>query len=75
MKKHLIINGMISNHCKQRVELILNNIQGVNSAEVILDKKTAVIDFEGKFEKLIFESALEKGGYHLQEIRNPEEIQ
>ena len=70
MKKNLIINGMISNHCKQRVEKLLNEIQGILSTEVLLEKKTAVVEFEGELDIFTIEAVLQKGGYQLQEIRN-----
>lgn len=43
MEKRMLIEGMKCAHCKARVEKALQEVQGVASAEVNLETKTAVI--------------------------------
>lgn len=43
MEKKMLIEGMKCAHCKARVEKALQEVQGVASAEVNLETKTAVI--------------------------------
>ena len=44
MKKVLTVNGMMCAHCKANVEKALNALEGVASAEVNLEEKTATVE-------------------------------
>ena len=65
MKKEIMIEGMTCGHCKMRVENALKEVVGVNEAEVVLDKKIALVDFaEGTSIEQLTE-AVEEAGYRV----------
>ena len=43
MEKKMLIEGMMCNHCKARVEKALSEVEGVTEAAVSLEEKTATI--------------------------------
>jgi len=69
MKKELIIEGMSCNHCKMSVEKELNALDQVESAEVFLDEKKAVVEFKEKVSKEVLEKVIDEAGYKLIEIK------
>jgi Cu+-exporting ATPase len=69
MKKELIIEGMSCNHCKMRVEKELNALDQVESAEVILEEKKAVVEFKEEVSKDVLEKVIDEAGYKLVEVK------
>ena len=69
MKKELIIEGMSCNHCKMSVEKELNALDQVESAEVFLDEKKAVVEFKEEVSKDVLEKVIDEAGYKLVEVK------
>ncbi len=67
MKKIIKIEGMSCNHCKAKVEKVLNDIAGV-SAKVNLKKKEAVVSFDADISNTIFKDAVKEAGYEAVSI-------
>lgn len=66
--KKLVINGMMCNHCKARVEKVLSEVEGVTSAIVTLDQKTADVTCSSDVNAETLKEAVEKAGYEVVEI-------
>ena len=63
MKKIMTINGMSCEHCKNRVETVLKEINGVKNAKVDLKKKTATVSCEAEISDDILENAVKEAGF------------
>lgn len=66
-KEQLIIKGMHCSGCADRVSTVLNELQGVRSAEVSLDEEQAVVEFDSNktgFDRM--KEAIEKAGYNIE---------
>lgn len=68
-KKTLIVEGMTCDHCKNRVEKCINEIDGA-AAKVNLKKKEAIVSLEKGIGDEIIRAAIEKAGYEVVEIRS-----
>ena len=68
MKKIITVEGMSCMHCVNRVKTALESIKGVDSAEVSLEKKEAVITGEDIPAEVI-KKAIEDQGYKVIEIK------
>lgn len=68
MKKTFIIEGMHCEHCKRRVEEVINDIQGV-SGSVNLKNNEAVIFYESKVADDIIKNKIERAGYKIIKIK------
>lgn len=68
MTKKIIIEGMTCGHCAMHVEEALKDIDGVKSAKVDLEAKTAVVDLEKEVENDKIKSAVEEVGYEATKI-------
>lgn len=66
-KKVVIIDGMTCEHCKNRVERVLNDLDGV-SAKVNLGKREAIVSFEKETEDEVIRNMIEKAGYEVIDI-------
>lgn len=66
MKKVIQIKGMMCEHCKKKVEDILNNLSGIKSVKVNLDKKNATI--VGDIEDATITNAIKNAGYTVEGI-------
>lgn len=66
--KTVIIEGMSCEHCKNRVEQRINDIDGA-AAKVNLKKKRAIISLEKDVSDELLCSVIEKAGYEVVEIR------
>lgn len=64
MKKVMKIEGMSCNHCKMRVEKALSSLEGVSSAVVDLDNKSATVEGEGLADEILTE-AVDDAGYDV----------
>lgn len=67
-KKVITIEGMTCEHCKNRVEKCINDIDGA-AAKVNLSKKEAVVSYEKHVDDETICAAIEKAGYTVLEIR------
>lgn len=68
MKKTLLVEGMMCQHCVAHVTKALQSVQGVASVEVDLKKKTAVVELNEAVENETFVSAVAEAGYEVKKI-------
>lgn len=66
--KTIKIEGMHCNHCKMAVEKVLNKIDGIEKAEVDLDKKQAIIQTNKEVSNDQIKVAIEDEGFEVVEI-------
>ena len=59
----LNIEGMTCAHCVKRVTRALEDLKGVKSAKVSLEKKTAVVEHDGSVTAGEMTAAVEDAGY------------
>ena len=65
----LKIEGMHCTGCSNRLEKVLNNIEGVTSAQVNFDEKSAIVNFdEGKVTIEKIKENIEDAGFSAEEI-------
>ena len=65
----LKIEGMHCTGCSNRLEKVLNNIEGVTSAQVNFDEKSAIVNFdEGKVTIEKIKENIENAGFTAEEI-------
>ena len=57
----LSVEGMMCNHCKQRVEQALKAVPGVTDAVADVEKKTATVT--GDADRAVLVAAVEQAGY------------
>ena len=67
-KKTVIIEGMTCDHCKNRVEKSINDIDGA-AAKVNLKKKEAIVSLEKDVSDEQILAAVEKAGYTVVSIQ------
>lgn len=67
-RKIVIIEGMTCEHCKNRVEKCINDMDGA-AAKVNLKKKQAIVSLEKDVSDEQIKTAIEKAGYTVVEIR------
>lgn len=67
-QKTVIIEGMTCDHCKNRVEKCINDMDGA-AAKVNLKKKQAIVSLEKDVSDEQIKTAIEKVGYTVVEIR------
>ncbi|MBQ8556483.1 MAG: heavy-metal-associated domain-containing protein [Clostridia bacterium] len=63
MEKKLLVEGMMCNHCKMSVEKVLCAVEGVTSAVVDLDAKTATVECAASVTDEALFAAVEKKGF------------
>ena len=68
-KKEIIIEGMHCNHCKMAVEKVLNAIDGIDAAQVILEDKKAIIELSKDISNEVIRKAIEEEGFEVKEIK------
>jgi len=71
MKKEIHIENMSCNHCKMAVENKLAQIEGIQSVEVNLDDKKAIVEFDKQIENIdeILKNMIEELGYEVTLIK------
>ena len=62
-KSAILIDGMTCNHCAMNVHKAISNVPGVESVEIILSEKKALVD--GKFDMNELEQKVESIGYKV----------
>lgn len=67
-KKTVVVEGMTCEHCKNRVEKCINEIDGA-AAKVNLKKKEAIVSLEKEVDDERIRAAIENAGYKVIEIR------
>lgn len=67
-QKVVIIEGMVCDNCKNRVEMCINDLDGV-AAKVYRSKNMAVVSLEKRIDGEVLRQAIEKEGYKVVEIR------
>ena len=67
MEKTLKIDGMMCPHCEARVKKALEEIEGVDGAEVSHDSGTAVVSGT-RLDDAALKTAVEAAGYSVLEI-------
>ena len=65
MKAELKIEGMSCMHCVKHVKEALTAVEGVTGADVALETKTAVIDYEGEITESLLAEVIDEAGYEL----------
>ena len=65
MKKELFIDGMSCGHCKMRIEEILSGVEGIKSAEVILEEKKAIIEIYTEIDEALITKLIDEAGYKV----------
>lgn len=68
MKKKLYIEKMSCNHCKNYVEKVLGDMEGVKSAKVNLDEKVAVVELIKDIKDEEFDKVISEAGYDLVKV-------
>ena len=64
-KQELGVEGMACGHCKNAVETALLDLDGVNEAEVDLDKEVVTIEHEEVGEKDLIAAIEDAGPYQV----------
>ncbi len=65
MKKTIKIDGMHCHHCKMRVEKALKALNGVTSAVVNLEAKTADIESSSEINDAAIAEAIDDAGFKV----------
>lgn len=68
MKKKLFIEGMSCNHCVAHVEEALKEVDGIQSVQVNLEEKSAVIELAHDVEDEQLRDVIDDAGYELTKI-------
>lgn len=63
MKKIMAIEGMSCEHCKNRVETVLKQIEGVDNAKVNLKAKTATVSMKEEVSDDRLNTAVKEAGF------------
>ncbi|MBU6081258.1 copper chaperone CopZ [Allobacillus halotolerans] len=67
MEQTLNVQGMTCGHCKMSVENALNNLEGVQTAEVNLDAGNVAVTYdEAKVNQEAMKEAIEDQGYDVE---------
>lgn len=67
-QKLFTVDGMHCEHCKQRVEEVVNDIQGV-CGQVYLKKGELLVSYASDVDDATLQARLEKAGYTVTEIK------
>ncbi|MCD8501140.1 MAG: heavy-metal-associated domain-containing protein [Bacillaceae bacterium] len=68
MKKKIVIEGMSCGHCVSHVNEALKGISGVESAEVNLAEKNAVVELANEVSNDTLKATIDEAGYKVVEI-------
>ena len=68
MKKEILINGMMCEHCVNHVTKALNSLNGIEDVKVSLKDKNALISGDVSDKEII--DAITNAGYEVKEIKN-----
>ena len=68
MKKLIKIDGMQCEHCKMRVEKALSSLENIESVEVSLENKNAIITSNVEISDNAISEAITDMGFEVKEI-------
>ena len=63
MKKTLVVNGMMCDHCKARVNDALAAVDGVDGVKIDLKKKTATVKSKADIADDVLVAAVKEAGF------------
>lgn len=66
--KEISIDGMMCDHCKARVEKVLNSIDGIEDVKVSLENKNAIIKTNKEIDNSIIVEAIEDIGFTVKGV-------
>lgn len=66
--KTIYIQGMQCEHCKARVEKVLNELEGISKVEVNLAEKKAIIEADGMVDDNKIKGTIEDIGFTVTSI-------
>ena len=64
----MTINGMICSHCQKRVKDTLEQIEGIESADVNLEQKTATVICSKHIDNKVLIEAVTNAGYEVTKV-------
>jgi len=70
MKKKLYIEGMSCQHCVMHVTNALKELEGVETVEVNLEGKYAVVELSQNMDEPVLRNALDDAGYDLIKVED-----
>ncbi len=68
VKKTLLIEGMMCQHCVKHVNKALSGVAGVTGVDVDLDKKCAVVETDGTVTNDALTAAIVDAGYEVKDV-------
>ena len=68
-QKIFTVDGMSCEHCKNRVEIAVNDIKGV-TGKVNLKRGGVLVSYEEEVDETEIKARIERAGYTVTEIRN-----
>ena len=68
MKKTILVDGMMCQHCVKHVHDALAKVDGVKEAEVSLENKTAVVELQKEVSDEVLLAAVRDAGYEPKAI-------
>ncbi len=68
MKKAIVVEGMMCQHCQMAVEKALSKVPGVTEAKVDLEKKTATVTLAENVADSVLTGAITEAGYDPKEV-------
>ena len=68
MKKTILVDGMMCQHCAAHVTAALEKVGGVKKAEVSLENKTAVVELSEEVGNDVLLAAVKEAGYEPKAI-------
>lgn len=69
MKKTILIEGMMCNHCVMHAKKALEAVEGVTEAVVELSTKSATLTLSKAVDDAVLKAAVEDAGYEVTDIR------
>ena len=69
MKKKILISGMTCGHCVKRAENALLSVEGIVSAVVSLEDKSASIESNRDIEDKLIREVIDDAGYDVETIQ------
>ena len=69
MKTEIMIDGMSCQHCVKNVTDKLNQLAGVSSTVVNLEKKNAIVESSNKLDEAVVQNTITNAGYSVTGIK------
>lgn len=68
MKKTIMIDGMMCDHCRMHVEKALSAVSGVSAVDVSLKDKKATVTLSGDVADNVLADAVNDAGYEAKKV-------